>query len=58
MSGDDDLEHRVRVLEEQVDILRRALLFSLVAAGPASDWLEKKMAKVGQDDDGDKYEIG
>lgn len=40
------VEARVRVLEEQVEILRRALGLSLVGCKPAMEWADAQMQKA------------
>jgi hypothetical protein len=42
----DELEARVAKLEQQVDVLTRALHLTLVAAEPAGNWLDANMAKI------------
>jgi hypothetical protein len=41
-----DIETRVRVLEEQVEILHRALVLAAVGAKPAVEWADAQMKKA------------
>ena len=42
------LSERVRVLEEQVEILRRALGLATASARPAAEWADAQMKKASE----------
>lgn len=46
MTDSIETEARIARLEAQMDVLTRALHLSLVAAKPASEWLDASMAKI------------
>jgi hypothetical protein len=44
------LEARVRLLEEQVELLRRAIALATSTAKPASEWLDESFTKARKGD--------
>ncbi len=41
-----ELQARVAKLEARIDVLTRGLQLTLVAAKPASEWIDANMAKI------------